>query len=243
MIVEGEADVTKDGQTINRLGAGDFFGEIALVTDTPRTATVTATSPVRALVITDRASSACSTSSRRSSARCCSRWPTRQPRPLVTRRAARRRSARERVDDPLAQRRRVLVRERALGRLEADGEARPTCGPRRPARRGRRRRPRSRAAPRRPPRAPRRRARRRATSSGTTNARSCRTAGYVITSSYAHPLAAPARGASRGRARRRPTRPRAAPGAARRRRPRSMRAALPGWSSVVARRARSAARP
>jgi CRP-like cAMP-binding protein len=55
VLLEGDADVTKDGQSINTLGAGDFFGEIALVEDTPRTATVTATSPVRALVITDRA--------------------------------------------------------------------------------------------------------------------------------------------------------------------------------------------
>jgi CRP/FNR family cyclic AMP-dependent transcriptional regulator len=54
VLLEGDADVTKDGQSINKLGAGDFFGEIALVSDTPRTATVTATSPVRALVITDR---------------------------------------------------------------------------------------------------------------------------------------------------------------------------------------------
>jgi CRP-like cAMP-binding protein len=54
VLLEGDADVEKDGRTINTLGAGDFFGEIALVSDTPRTATVTATSPVRALVITDR---------------------------------------------------------------------------------------------------------------------------------------------------------------------------------------------
>ncbi|HEX3267061.1 MAG TPA: cyclic nucleotide-binding domain-containing protein [Gaiellaceae bacterium] len=54
VLLEGDADVTKNGQSINKLGTGDFFGEIALVSDTPRTATVTATSPVRALVITDR---------------------------------------------------------------------------------------------------------------------------------------------------------------------------------------------
>jgi CRP/FNR family cyclic AMP-dependent transcriptional regulator len=54
VLLEGSADVSKDGTSINTLGAGDFFGEIALVSDSPRTATVTATSPVRALVITDR---------------------------------------------------------------------------------------------------------------------------------------------------------------------------------------------
>jgi CRP/FNR family cyclic AMP-dependent transcriptional regulator len=54
VLLEGSADVTKDGRSINTLGSGDFFGEIALVSDSPRTATVTATSPVRALVITDR---------------------------------------------------------------------------------------------------------------------------------------------------------------------------------------------
>ncbi len=54
VLVEGNADVKKGSRRINTLGGGDFFGEIALVTRRPRTATVVATSPVRALVITDR---------------------------------------------------------------------------------------------------------------------------------------------------------------------------------------------
>jgi CRP/FNR family transcriptional regulator, cyclic AMP receptor protein len=54
VLIEGDAEVKKGSRRINRLGAGDFFGEIALVTRRPRTATVVATSPVRALVITDR---------------------------------------------------------------------------------------------------------------------------------------------------------------------------------------------
>jgi CRP/FNR family transcriptional regulator, cyclic AMP receptor protein len=54
VLLEGTADVRKNGRKINTLGPGDFFGEIALVSREPRTATVTATSPVRTLVITDR---------------------------------------------------------------------------------------------------------------------------------------------------------------------------------------------
>jgi CRP-like cAMP-binding protein len=55
VLLEGTADVTQNGRRVNQLGAGDFFGEIALVSRSPRTATVVTTSPVRALVITDRA--------------------------------------------------------------------------------------------------------------------------------------------------------------------------------------------
>ncbi len=54
VLIEGQADVLKEGRKINTLGAGDFFGEIALVHHSPRTATVKATSPVRALVVTER---------------------------------------------------------------------------------------------------------------------------------------------------------------------------------------------
>jgi CRP/FNR family cyclic AMP-dependent transcriptional regulator len=53
VLVEGTARVTKNGKVLADLRAGDWFGEIALLTHTPRTATVTATSPVRVLVIKD----------------------------------------------------------------------------------------------------------------------------------------------------------------------------------------------
>jgi CRP/FNR family transcriptional regulator, cyclic AMP receptor protein len=55
VLIEGTVAVTRDGKTIAELGAGDWFGEISLLTQTPRTATVTATSPLRVLVVTDRA--------------------------------------------------------------------------------------------------------------------------------------------------------------------------------------------
>src|SRR4029079_3259716 len=54
VLVDGSALVTKKGQKVAELKGGDWFGEIALLTDTPRTATVTATSAVDVLVITDR---------------------------------------------------------------------------------------------------------------------------------------------------------------------------------------------
>ena len=55
VVVDGTVRVTKNGKKVRELGSGDFIGEIALISDVPRTATVTATSPVRLLVVTDRA--------------------------------------------------------------------------------------------------------------------------------------------------------------------------------------------
>jgi len=55
VILEGEADVRSASSVLQPLGSGDFLGEIALVTAAPRTATVTAVTPIRALVITGRA--------------------------------------------------------------------------------------------------------------------------------------------------------------------------------------------
>jgi CRP/FNR family cyclic AMP-dependent transcriptional regulator len=54
IIVEGAADVTKRGRKINEVAGGDFVGEIAVVTDTPRTASVKTTQPTHALVLTRR---------------------------------------------------------------------------------------------------------------------------------------------------------------------------------------------
>jgi CRP/FNR family cyclic AMP-dependent transcriptional regulator len=53
IIADGTAEVTIGGVKKNTLGTGDFFGEIALLDGGPRTATVTATSDVKLLGLTE----------------------------------------------------------------------------------------------------------------------------------------------------------------------------------------------
>lgn len=55
VIVDGAAKVERDGHLVNELGPSDFLGEIALLSDVPRTATVTTTTETTVLVLTDRA--------------------------------------------------------------------------------------------------------------------------------------------------------------------------------------------
>ena len=54
VILEGTVEVAKDGEHVADLGPGDFFGEIALVENERRTATVITTSPVTAMVMHGR---------------------------------------------------------------------------------------------------------------------------------------------------------------------------------------------
>jgi CRP-like cAMP-binding protein len=54
IIADGAAEATRGGSRLRGLGRGDFFGEIALIDEGPRTATVTATSPLHCLVLAPR---------------------------------------------------------------------------------------------------------------------------------------------------------------------------------------------
>lgn len=52
VIIDGEVEVTRGGRHLATLKDDDFFGEIGLFEDVPRTATVTATKPLRFFVLT-----------------------------------------------------------------------------------------------------------------------------------------------------------------------------------------------
>jgi CRP-like cAMP-binding protein len=54
VVVDGQATVTRGGATVAEIGPGAVVGEMALIDRVPRNATVTATTPMRLLVIGKR---------------------------------------------------------------------------------------------------------------------------------------------------------------------------------------------
>jgi len=54
IVVEGEASVVSGGREIARLGPGQFFGEMAVLTQRPRSATVAAATDMRVFVLEPR---------------------------------------------------------------------------------------------------------------------------------------------------------------------------------------------
>jgi CRP/FNR family cyclic AMP-dependent transcriptional regulator len=55
VVVEGTATATRRGRKVGTIGAGSFFGELALLDQGPRAATVTADTDMQLLVLTSRA--------------------------------------------------------------------------------------------------------------------------------------------------------------------------------------------
>jgi CRP-like cAMP-binding protein len=51
VIEDGTARVVRDGQYLNELGPGDFFGEMGLLEDAPRNADVIAETPLTLMVL------------------------------------------------------------------------------------------------------------------------------------------------------------------------------------------------
>src|SRR5206468_3705872 len=51
VVLDGEVEVRHDDKVVATRGAGEYFGEIALLSDRPRTATVVAKTPVSVEVI------------------------------------------------------------------------------------------------------------------------------------------------------------------------------------------------
>ena len=52
IVVEGEGVVNVGGKDVDKIGPGSYFGEVALISDRVRTATVTATTDLKTLVMT-----------------------------------------------------------------------------------------------------------------------------------------------------------------------------------------------
>ena len=53
-IVSGRAKITRHGREVGELGPGDFFGELALLIDADRNATITALTPMETIVLSRR---------------------------------------------------------------------------------------------------------------------------------------------------------------------------------------------
>ena len=58
VIIEGTASVTRHGQEVAKLGAGAFFGDLALLDRAPRNATIMAETPMELVVLGQREFSA-----------------------------------------------------------------------------------------------------------------------------------------------------------------------------------------
>ncbi|MCL6642797.1 MAG: cyclic nucleotide-binding domain-containing protein [Candidatus Bipolaricaulota bacterium] len=52
LVLEGQVEVRKGQKTLAKLGAGDYFGEMALILDAPRSADVIAVQKTKCLMIT-----------------------------------------------------------------------------------------------------------------------------------------------------------------------------------------------
>jgi voltage-gated potassium channel len=52
VVAEGEGVITVNGKEVGKVGPGSYFGEVALISDRVRTATVTATTDLRCEVMT-----------------------------------------------------------------------------------------------------------------------------------------------------------------------------------------------